>query len=141
MVWVVAVRSAGRAGEIEHEGLAVAARPFSDHVGDDAAVVIGAELGCPAERANDLLSSGSSAGERVHLACHARTAPASAAASFDPRAYLADPRCQEHKGSRAEHDPPWDCDGLKPAPVPRPCLDEPKEEWPARCHGEADQKP
>ncbi len=27
MVWVVAVRSAGRAGELEHEGLAVAARP------------------------------------------------------------------------------------------------------------------
>jgi hypothetical protein len=45
MVWVVAVRSAGWAGEIEHEGLAVAARPFSDDVGDDAAVVTGAAAG------------------------------------------------------------------------------------------------
>src|SRR5580704_10799910 len=36
---VVGVSSAGGAGEIESEGFAMAARPFSNDVGDDAAVV------------------------------------------------------------------------------------------------------
>ena len=38
---VMGVGTAGGAGEVEHEGLAVAARPFGDDVGDDPAVVVG----------------------------------------------------------------------------------------------------
>ena len=47
---LVGVGAAGRAGELEDEGLAVAARPLGDDVGDDAAVVVRAELERPAER-------------------------------------------------------------------------------------------
>src|SRR5690349_20848446 len=50
-VRVVGVGSAGRAGEIEDEGLAVAACPFSDDVGDDAAVVVRGEFEWPVQGA------------------------------------------------------------------------------------------
>jgi hypothetical protein len=40
----VGVRPGGRASELEHEWLAMAARPLSNNVGDDAGIVVGVEL-------------------------------------------------------------------------------------------------
>src|ERR1035437_7012539 len=39
---VVCVRATGRTRELEYEALSMAARPFSDNVGDDATIVAGA---------------------------------------------------------------------------------------------------
>src|ERR1035437_5266651 len=48
-VGLVGVRTAGGASQLEHEAFAMAARPFSDNVGNDATIVVGAEYESPVE--------------------------------------------------------------------------------------------